>query len=294
MKSRFKVFDFINYFILVLLGFVTLYPLWNALAISLNDGRDTMRGGITFFPRVFTLENYIIVFKDPSLLNSFIITVERTLLGTVTSVLATAILAYGLSDKRLLGKKFYIGICVVSMYFSGGLIPYYILIYKLGLVNNFLVYIIPSLISVFNVIVMMTYFKQLPDAIKESAKIDGAREFTIFFRIILPVSAPIIATISLFNGVDQWNSWFDAYIFITKENLLPLQNIIVRIINTNSLDSARAKASAGLQVLSRFNRVTAKSLNMSTMMISIIPIVLVYPFLQKYFIKGIMIGSVKG
>ena len=180
------------------------------------------------------------------------------------------------------------------MLFSGGLVPIYVTIAKMNLLNTMWALILPTAANVWFVILVLNFFRSIPKELEEAAFIDGAGHFRILFKIFLPISKPIAATIALFGMVNQWNSWFDAYIFVTKEHLLPLQNIIVRIINTNSLDSARAKASAGLQVLNRFNRVTAKSLNMSTMMISIIPIVLVYPFLQKYFIKGIMIGSVKG
>lgn len=294
MKKKIDAFDIANYIILLLLTIITLYPILNTAAISLNEGLDTMRGGITIFPRKFTLQNYAIIFKNKSILNSFGITVLRTFIGTVTSLLATSLLAYGLSKRNLKGKKFYMGICVVSMYFSGGLIPTYLLIYNIGLINNFWVYIIPNMISVFNVIIVMTFFKQLPEALEESAKLDGAGQFLILFRIILPISMPMLATIALFNAVFQWNSWFDGYIYMTNNDLLPLQNILLRIINSNSMSETLSKAGSASTMVNKFKGVTVKSVNMATMMVSMIPIFMVYPFLQKYFVKGIMVGSIKG
>lgn len=293
-NNKITLFDIISYICLFILAFLTIYPVINTLAISFNEGFDTMRGGITFLPRKFTLQNYALIFKNPLIISSFKITVLRTMVGTVTSLLATALLAYGLSKKYLIGKNFYMTICIISMYFSGGLIPYYILIYKIGLINSFWVYILPNLINVFYVIIMMTYFKQIPEAMEESAKIDGAGHFTIFFKIILPTSLPIVATIALFQAVFQWNSWFDGYIFMSKEELLPLQNILVRIINSNSMADALSKAGSAASIISRFNGVTVKSINMATMIVSMVPIFAIYPFVQRYFIKGIMIGSVKG
>ncbi len=294
MKKKIDLFDIANYIILFLLTIITVYPILNTAAISLNEGLDTMRGGITIFPRKFTLQNYAIIFKNKSILNSFGITVLRTLIGTATSLLATSLLAYGLSKKHLKWKKFYMGICVVSMYFSGGLIPSYLLIYNIGLINNFWVYIIPNMISVFNVIIVMTFFKQLPEALEESAKLDGAGQFLILFRIILPISMPMLATIALFNAVFQWNSWFDGYIYMTNDSLLPLQNILLRIINSNSMSETLSKAGSASAMVNKFKGVTVKSVNMATMMVSMIPIFMVYPFLQKYFVKGIMVGSIKG
>lgn len=294
MKKKIYVFDIINFIILTLLTIVTLYPIINTAAISLNEGLDTMRGGITVFPRKFTLQNYVVIFKNDSILHSFGITILRTAIGTISSLFATSVLAYGLSKKTLKCKKLYMGICIVSMYFSGGLIPSYMLIYKLGLINSFWVYIIPNLVSVFNVIIIMTYFKQLPEALEESAKIDGAGQFKILFSIILPISMPMLATIALFNAVWHWNEWFDAYIYMTNEEFLPLQNILIRIINSNSMNQTLSKAGSAASMVNKFKGVTVKSINMATMMVSMIPIFMVYPFLQKYFEKGIMIGSIKG
>ncbi len=288
------IVDAAIYLVLALLAVVTLYPFLNALAISLNDAKDTGRGGIGIIPRVFTIENYKVIINNDSLFRAYMITISRTLVGTVSSVIATAMFAYGLSKSYLKGRSFYMIVCLITMYFSGGLIPTYLLIKSLHLINNFLVYVIPSLISVWNTIIMMTYFKGLPDAIEESAKVDGAGIFRIFFNIVLPVSAPIIATISLFNGVYQWNAWFDAAIYITNENLKPVQSLLVSIIDTSKFAEAMAKAGLDAERMGAANAINARSVTMATMITAVLPIIMVYPFLQKYFVKGVMIGSVKG
>lgn len=293
-RKKFGIADLIIYIVLILLAAVTLYPVLNSLAISLNDANDTARGGVGLWPRKFTIQNYVIITKNKLLYHAYLITILRTAIGASLSVLATGMLAYGLSKSELMGRKVYMGLCIITMYFSGGLIPSYLLIKSLHLTNNFLVYIIPNLISVWNMIIMITFFKGLPDSVEESAKIDGAGYFTIFLKIIIPVSAPIIATIGLFNAVFQWNSWFDASIYITKQNLKPVQSILISIISSSKFAEEISKAGAAATQLSRMNMVNVRSVTMATMIVTIVPIIMIYPFLQKYFVKGIMIGSVKG
>lgn len=286
--------DTVIHVLLIFLAILTLYPFLNCLALSLNDANDTARGGVSIIPRVLSFENYKIIAKNPTLYHAYFITILRTIIGTATSVIATAMFSYGMSKPYLKGRKFYMTLCVITMYFGGGLIPFYLLIKNLHLTNNFLVYIIPNLVSVWNMIIMMTYFRGLPEALEESAKIDGARSFTIFFKIILPISSPIIATIALFNGVFHWNAWFDAAIFITKQELKPVQSILVSIIDSSRFLEEIAKAGSAATMLGRTNKINARSITMATMITTVIPIILVYPFLQRYFIKGIMIGSIKG
>ena len=294
-KKRLDTFDIVVYIILIFIGLVTIYPFINSLAISFNEGFDTMRGGISFWPRKATLDNYIVVLSNPRIYSGFKITLLRTVIGTITSVFFTGIFAYGLSKPYLKFRKFYMTLCIFTMYFSGGLIPNFILMKNLHLTNNFLVYVIPSLVNVFNMIIMVTFFKGLPVELEESAKIDGAGDFKIFFRVIFPVSIPIIAVIALFNAVGHWNSWFDAYLYVTDRELYPLQNILMDIINANNINEMLPQSqSAAANVLSNINKVTTKSITAATMMITIGPIILFYPFLQKYFVKGVMIGSVKG
>lgn len=294
------IFDTINVIIMLIVVFVTLYPFINSLAISLNDADDTVRGGITFYPRVFTLRNYELIFQNKLVYNAYIISIARTIIGIITGLLFTAALAFGMAHSNLRGRRFYTTLCIIPMYFSGGLIPYYFLIRSLGLMNSFWVYIIPSLVGIWNMLLMRTYFMGIPAALEESARIDGANYFTVFFRIILPISMPILATIALFIGVGQWNSWFDAYIFITDQSLKPIQSVLLSIISEAQFAQRMAQAAsaqAGPVDVGRVGKgmtVNVRSLTMATMMVTVLPIVMVYPFLQRYFIKGVMIGSLKG
>ena len=282
------------YTALALLAFMTFYPFWNALVISLNAGVDTARGGITFWPRVWTLENYKIVFQDERLVGAFFISIARTVVGTFLSILFTAVFAYGISKKELIGRNFYMVVCIITLYFSGGLIPTFLLIRELQLMNTFWVFIIPSLISVWNMIIFRTFFQGLPKGLEESAKIDGSGNWGIFFRIVIPLSGPVIATLSLFTAVFHWNDWFGPSIYITNENLLPIQTMLKQILNSNIVSDQMAQLDSAAQgQMSRMRSVTSKSLSMATMMVATIPIILVYPFVQKYFVKGVLIGSLK-
>lgn len=289
-----RVMMVVIYIFLTLLAFVTFYPFWNALVVSLNTGADTAMGGVTFWPRSFTLENYEIVFQDKRLLNGFAISVARTVVGTFCSILVTSIFAYGMTKRELIGRKYYMIMCIITMYFGGGLIPSFMLIRSLGLMDSFWVYIIPTLVSVWNVIIFRTFFQGLPAGLEESAKIDGSGNWGIFFRIILPLSGPVIATLSLFTAVGHWNEWFLPSIYISKNELLPIQTILNQILNSNIMSEQMSNLdSASQAVLSRMQSVTTKSLSMATMIVATIPIIMVYPFVQKHFVKGVLIGSLK-
>lgn len=282
------------YTFLTLFALSTLYPFLNAIAISLNEGLDTAKGGITLWPRAFTLENYEVVFQDERLMSGFVVSVARTVVGTVSAILATAIFSYGMTKRELMGRKGYMLICIFTMYFSGGLIPTFLLIRNLGLFNSFWVYIIPSLIGVWNMIIFRTFFQGLPQGLEESAKIDGCGNWGTLFRIVLPLSGPVIATLSLFTAVGHWNEWFVASIYISKEELLPIQTILKQILASNIVSEQTANLDAAAQAhLAQAKTVTSKSLSMATMMVATLPIVLVYPFVQKYFVKGVLVGSLK-
>ncbi|PWW00860.1 putative aldouronate transport system permease protein [Paenibacillus cellulosilyticus] len=282
-----RSFDIANVLLLLCLAIVTLYPFYNIVITSFNDPTDAARGGINFWPRQFSFENYRMVFRDDNIIHAFGVTVARTLIGTATAVLFTGAFAYGVSKPELLGRRFFLMLAIVTMYFSGGIIPYYLVVAKyLHLKGHFLVYIIPNLFSVFNAILMLTFFRGLPKEMEESAKIDGANDLRIFFQLVLPVSKPVLATIALYNAVAHWNAWYDAMLF-GNESLQTLQQILMQIISSNSNVSIIA-SSLG------FGSVTAQSLKLATMVITTLPIVFVYPFVQKYFVQGVMIGSVKG
>lgn len=289
-----KVMAVIIYTSLALLAFISFYPFWNSLVISFNSGQDTMLGGLTFWPRDFTLANYELVFKDKRLVNAFFISVMRTGVGTVLSVMATAILAYGLSKKELIGRKYFMVFLIITMFFSGGLIPSFLLIRSLGLMDSFWVMIIPTLISVWNMIIFRTFFSQLPAGLEESAKMDGCGYWATFFRIVLPLSGPVIATLALFTAVFHWNDWFLPSIYITSENLIPIQTLLQKVLNANTVSQSMGQLDAGAAAhMSRLTTVTGKSLSMAIMMVATIPIIMVYPFVQKYFVKGVLIGSLK-
>ncbi|MEK4509750.1 carbohydrate ABC transporter permease [Paenibacillus anaericanus] len=282
------------YVFLTLLAFSALYPFWNSLVISFNEGMDTSKGGVTFWVREFTLENYKIVFEDSRLMGGFVIAVLRTVIGTISAILATSIFAYGMSKRELMGRKYYMVMCIITMYFGGGLIPSYMLIRNLGLFNSFWVFIIPALVSVWNMIIFRTFFQGLPQGLEESAKIDGCGNWGTFFRIVLPLSGPVIATLSLFTAVNHWNEWFVASIYITKEELMPIQTILRQILFSNIASEQLSNVDASsIAHINAAKKITSKSLTMATIMVATIPIVCVYPFLQRFFVKGVLVGSLK-
>ena len=293
--------DIFIYGFMIIMIFMILIPFMNALAISFNDATDTARGGVGLWPRIPTIASYRSIFTNPRVWNAYYITVARTIVGTVAALFCTGIIAFGLAHRKLIGRRLYSMLCIVPMYFSGGLIPYYFLIRGLNLFNTFWVYIIPNLIGLFNIILMRTFFQEIPDALEESAHIDGANYLKIFFQIIVPISTPIIATIALFVGVFHWNSWFDATIFVTRDELKPMQNILLRIINEAAFAERIAAVAGGMGAaasamgnIARGKPTNVRSITMATMFVTILPIVMVYPFLQRFFIKGIMVGSIKG
>lgn len=285
------IFNVVNYTLLSLLTICTIYPFWNLLAISLNESGDTLRGQVYLWPNAFTLDNYKVVFQNDALLGATIRSITRTVLGTGLSLICSVMLAYTLSRKEFILRKAINWIMIISMYVSGGLIPTYMLIKNIGLTNSFWVYIIPGLISVFNVIIIRSYFDQLPDGLIEASRIDGANEFQTLFRIVLPVSMPVLATITLFVSVGHWNSWFDNYMYNTRENLNLLQYELMKILmqSTQQVTSNATGSLAG----ETLRQITPQSIRATMTIIVTLPILFVYPFLQKYFIQGIMIGAIK-
>jgi putative aldouronate transport system permease protein len=286
-----KFFDILILVTVIILTILFLYPFIYVLSVSFNDPTDTLRGGIVLFPRKFSTIAYKTVMKNSMLLNAYAVTIARTVIGSAVSVFSTGIFAYGLSKKKLMFRNFYLSICLITMFFSGGLIPSVILIKNLGLTNSFLVYIIPAMINVFNMLVMKSFFVTLPASLEEAATIDGCSDIGVFFRIVIPASLPIIATMALFNSVAQWNSWLDAYLYISDQKLMPLQTILQRILNQAQASQILKDLALGDDIAS--NRITPQSIQLATMIISIGPIVAVYPFFQKYFVKGFLVGAIK-
>ncbi|MCR5285663.1 MAG: carbohydrate ABC transporter permease [Treponema sp.] len=283
---------------LLFLVIVTVYPFWNTVAISFNDGLDSIKGGITVWPRKWTGQNYASLFVDSRLLKAFGISVSRTIIQTILSVFCTTMLAYSLSRKEFVLKKWLTSILVISMYVNAGLIPNYMLIKKLHLINNYLVYIVPYIVDVFNFIIVRTYINGLPDSFVESARIDGANEFTIYMRIIMPLIVPVIAMICLFVAVGAWNNWFDTYLYASpKVNLHSLQYKLMEFLNSSQNQSTNAADANAMAVAaaggSSSSMVTPISIRASITIIATVPILVVYPFLQKYFVVGMTIGGVK-
>lgn len=284
------IFDSVIYLFLIFIIFITIYPFYYVLVQSFNEGMYSLNGGIYFWPSRPTLENYQSFFKDAKWLNALKISVLRTILGTGISVIFTSMVSYGLSFKKLVFRKCYVTILIVSLFFSGGIIPYYVLLKNLHLFNTFGVYIVPTALNIFFVLVGMSFFSEIPSELFDSAHVDGANDLIIFIKLVLPVSMPFIATIALFMGVEQWNAWFDAAFFVQKKTLHTLSFLMMEIINKTRLGGNLTQGAAAQQA----SKVTSFSLQASAMIIAVTPIICIYPFLQKYFIKGIMIGSIKG
>jgi putative aldouronate transport system permease protein len=288
--NRITVGDIMIGILMLAICFVSLYPVWYTVVISFNDSGDALRGGIYWWPRKFSLESYKTVFQDTTIIRAFAVTVLRTLIGTVTSVFFTAMVGYALSKKHIMGNKFYTILGTITMFFGGGLIPYFITLKNLGLYNNFLVYIIPSLFNFYNMIIFRSFFNELPAGLEESARLDGANDLMIFIRIVIPLSAPVIATIALFNGVGHWNDYFTGVMYINDAELQPIQTYLFRIIASASASKTVVAMPAGVTA----QQVSSQSVRLATMVVTTFPIMCVYPFLQKYFVKGMLIGSIKG
>jgi len=280
--------DAVIYSALILLMFSILYPFYYLLINSLNA--LLTHGPSYIIPAKFTMANYRTVIADKQLSLSFVITILRTTIGIAVTVFNTAMCAYALRRKHLSCRNFYLALFTIPMFFNGGLVPGYLNLKMLGLLDSFLVYIIPQAFSFFYVIIFMTYFNDLPEALEESATIDGAGYFTSFFRIYIPVSLPVIATLSLFAGVTQWNSWFDTLFYTTNPKLMTLSAILMKIVRENNI----TELTEGFAGDTDKNLLNPEGIKFATMLLLILPITLLYPFLQRYFIKGIMIGSVKG
>ena len=281
---------FIVLFMLIVVV-VMLYPLWNTLITSFNDARDSIKGSLYLWPRIWTLFNYQSVFKTEKVFNAFIVSVARTVITMVLNVFLSGLLAYVLSHKEFIFRRFLTVFMVMTMYINAGLIPQYFLYRSLGLIDSFWVYILPALVGAFNVIVIRTYINSLPGSLVESAKIDGATEMKIYFSIIFPLCLPVLATVALWVAVGSWNSWFDSFIFAPKQELSTLQYEMMKILSSSMQSGVRQPDYLAASQQSR-SMVTPNSLRAAMTIVATVPILVVYPFLQKYFVT-VNIGSVK-
>ncbi len=293
-KRNDVVFPVVNTIILCLLMFVTLYPVLNTVAISFNDGIDAVRGGIGIFPRVFSTEAYRSLLTDEQIHNAFFISVARTVITTVLNVVLTSMLAFALSRKEYVLRRFITLAMVLTMYINAGLIPNYLLITKtLKLSKTFWVYILPTMFSCFNMIIIRTYIMGLPEALAESARIDGANDMRIFWQIIFPLCTPVLATVALFVAVGSWNQWFDTQLYNgSKKQLYTLQYLLKMKLATSmqSMNAANSTADA----LANSTKSTPITIRCAITVVSALPILVVYPFLQRYFVTGMVLGGVKG
>ncbi len=298
-----RIFNITNILIMLAIIFLTVYPVWYAVISSLNSGADLQRGPVYFWPREFTFASWRTVLADPGLLQATWITATRTIIVTVVSILYTAMFAYAFSRSYLLGRKWYVVLGFTSMYFSGGLIPSFLLMNWLGLYDSYLVYIIPSLFAGFwNVIILNANYKAIPEALFESAKIDGASEYSVFFRIVLPLSKPVLAALSVFTAVGVWNDYGTTLYFTQSVDLQTLQYMVLKILQASSAaqqlsSSAALTNPAVAELLSAAQgkgAVTTRTIELASMVIVSIPMVVMYPFAQRFFIKGVLLGSVKG
>ena len=283
------------YVFIVFILFITVYPFLNVLALSFNDSADTATGINMIWPRVWTLENYKKLIQYENLPRAAVNSVVRTVAGTVAGIVCSAMMAYTLSRKDYVFRRQLGFIFVVPIYVSGGIIPYFLLIRNLGMINSFWVYIIPALISTWNVIIIRSFMDGLPDELPESAMLDGANDFTVFVRIIFPLCKPVIATVALWIAVGHWNSWIDTYLFNpSKPNLSTLQYELMKVLDSTSSGNAAGRALMDPNAALAARMVSPISVRMAITIVVIVPILAVYPFIQKYFVTGMTLGAVKG
>jgi putative aldouronate transport system permease protein len=284
-----KVFSIINIVFMILLMIIMLYPLYYVLIVSLSDGKAVMRGEVNLFPVNVTLSSYKLIFADNSIILAFWNTVKYTVVGTLVNVFMTTLAAYALSKPKLIGKSFFMGFITFTMFFSGGMVPMYLVVSKLKMINTIWAIVIPGSISTYNMIVMRTFFAGIPYSLHESALIDGAGEAKILTNIVLPLSKPIIATMVLFYAVGHWNSFMPALLYLNKREMYPIQIFLRNLAFTNDSSQFINQTGAASNFLT-----VEETIKCTVIIVATVPILIVYPFLQKYFVSGVTIGSLKG
>lgn len=289
-QAKFDWFDVLNYTLLILFCLLTIYPMIFVLSGSLNDGIDYLRGGVYFWPRKHTLANYSAILRDRRLIIGYRVTVLRSVIGTATHLLFTSMVAYGMSRRYLRFRNTYWWINIFTLFFSGGLIPIFMVLKTLGFINTFNVYITPLIYSVFNMIILHNFFRTIPDEVHESAMMDGASDFRIWLQLYMPLSKPALATIALWTAVFHWNAFFDSMVFTSDPDLATLQLYLMKLIKeSGTIPDPRGLIPAEVKI-----QFTAETIRLAAIVVSVIPILMIYPFLQRYFVKGIFLGSLKG
>jgi ABC-type sugar transport system, permease component len=284
-----KSFDIVNTVSLIIFSIMAFFPFYYVIIYSLSNPTEALKG-VYLLPQKLDFVNYVQLFSKQNILHAAFISLSRTIIGTIATLFCCSLFAYGVSKEILPFRKFMYRATIITMYISPGLIPWYITMKAYGLKNNYLLYILPLIMVPFFIVLIKTYFEQLPEAIEESAMIDGANYFTIFWHVIFPISKPILATVGIFNAVNQWNAWTDNLYLCSSESLQTLQLLLYNFLNEQSAKLVLTDSSA----LNRIGRVTPTSIRMTITVIVTLPILIVYPFLQKYFLKGLLIGAIKG
>ena len=277
--------------LIALLMFVMIYPFWNVVVYAFNDGADAVLGRLYFWPRKFSLANLEYVFRNRDLLRGAGVSVMRVLVGTTLGVACNALLGYIVSCRTFYGRRFMRLLFIVTMYFTGGLIPTYLLMLKLGLDNTFAVYILPNLFSCYYMLLTSSYIQGIPDSLFESARIDGAGELRTFWKIAVPLTVPMLACIAIFIGVNQWNSWFDVLLYSGNKRWDNLQIILYRLL---AQATALAEIQNQQQLYSSMRTLQPQTVRAATTLVVVVPILFIYPFFQRYFVGGITLGAVKG
>lgn len=290
LQKRPHIFPIVNYIILGLFALLCTYPFYYLIIYSLSNSTEVARHGIWLLPAGFTIENYKVLFKDNSILQAALVSASRAVLGTILSIACSSLFAYLLSKKELIGRKIFYRMLVITMYLNAGIIPYFIVMKAYGLKNNYLLYIIPSAVVAFYVILLKTYIEGLPPELEDAAKIDGAGYFRTFVRVIFPVCTPVLATVAVFSAVNQWNSWQDNFYLVQDRNLKTLQLLLLEQLQ--SIDSTLI--SDVNMAADRANQTSSLSMKACISVITMLPVMLIYPFFQKFFVKGILLGAVKG
>jgi putative aldouronate transport system permease protein len=289
LKKRSRAVDYVIYIFFGAFCFITLFPIWYVLVGSFSQGMDYSGGGVVFWPRVWTPNNYIYVLYDPRLWSGLLVTVGRAVLGTATHILITFLTAYAMSCTKLKLKKAYYTVMLIPMFFGGGFIPFYVWISMLGLIDTFWVYVFPTMFSTYNMLVFLSFIRALPSELRESAVLDGANEYRICLSIILPLCKPVIATVALWKIVGHWNNYFDSMYYITtKHNLWSIQYVLKVML------AEIAVSANGVLSHEQIEKMSSAVINNAAIIITMLPMLAVYPFLQKYFAKGFMLGSLKG
>ena len=280
-------FDYVNIALLVVLALLCLYPMWFVIVGSFNKGYDYLKGGVYFWPRTFTWANYAVVLADNRIWQGLLMTVIRCLIGPVLHIFLCSLVAYGMSRKELHGKKFFNIFGLITMFFSGGLVPFYVLCKMLGMLNTFAMYILPGAYSVYNMILIRSFIKGIPEELHEAAVLDGAGEFRIYFTMIIPLSMPILMTVLLWGILGHWNDYTTTMFYTpSNRNIYTLQYILMLIIQEGNVQSNVGSAVSG--------DAASETISLAAMVIGTIPMLIAFPFLQKYFTKGLYVGSLKG